>query len=562
MQDHGRSSTLRLRPAWVAVLCAASMLLIVAPSALAAQTTIGPPSVDTDTTSFGHDYDRDAATVTIDDVNLAQTPGMLTDVRYFPGPSGGGGSLAFLAVNPTAGTYAWVGPQIYDDADATAPSGAPTYTSGTVGTYTPAQTVAIPQGDALGVYMSSTGIIPFKFGTGTDQIRQVLSPAQPPDTESSFTRPSSDTRNYSFQGDFDPATQLVVTPAPGNPGTAPAGSQDQLPHLVSFQDAAGTTVPDSLDAQNITLTSAGGTVTDCHGHSTTHPTASGTTGVYSFCLQVDQTVGTDTITASDPGAPSVTNASATVTQTTPQPSQISVTVSPGSVTADGASQATVTAHLTDPSGDDFSGDAVTFSSSPAGGPTISPSSATVGSGNVATTTLTASKTLGTYTITARDTASGVTGSGQLVQTAVPAPSAPQGGGTPTPPPTPGSKPAPAPQIKAKPVTLTYKYRTAQHKTVTGHAKLTSCRATFTGKGKKRHQTGTSCRLTLTMLGLKAPHGSHARLNHSGATVGTGTARGSAVSLAISRPSLKGGNYTLLVHERRKTKRTVLQVHID
>jgi hypothetical protein len=145
---------------------------------------------------------------------------------------------------------------------------------------------------------------------------------------------------------------------------------------------------------------------------------------------------------------------------------------------------------------------------------------------------------------------------------VPAPAVPQGGGAPTPPPTSGSKLAPAPQTKAKPVTLTYKYLTAQHKTITGHAKLTSCRATFAGKGKKRHETGTSCRLTLTMPGLKAPHGSHARLNHSGATVGTGTARGSSVSLTISRPSLKGGNYTLLVHERRKTKRTVLQLHID
>jgi hypothetical protein len=145
---------------------------------------------------------------------------------------------------------------------------------------------------------------------------------------------------------------------------------------------------------------------------------------------------------------------------------------------------------------------------------------------------------------------------------VPALSAPQGGGAPTPPPTSGSRPAPAPQTKAKPVTLTYKYLTARHKTVTGHAKLTRCRATFTGKGKKRHQTGTSCRLTLTMPGLNAPHGSHARLNHSGATVGTGMPPGSAVSLTISRPSLKGGNYTLLLHERRKTKRTVLQVHID
>ena len=561
MHDHGRSSTfrLRLRPRWVAVLFAASMFLIVGPSALAAQTTIGPPSVDTDTGS-GHDYDRDAATVTIDDVGLAQTPGVLTDVRYFPGPAGGGGSLAFLAVNPTAGTYDWVGPQIYDDTDSAAPGGAPTYTSGAVGTYTPAQTVAIPQGDALGVYMSSMGIIPFAFGTGTDQILQVGSLSQPPDTQSSFRRPSTDTRNYSFQGDFDPATQLVVTPAPGNPGTAPAGSQDQLPYLVSFQDAAGTTVPDSLDAQNITLASAGGTVTDCQGHSIAHPTASGTAGLYSFCLQVDQTIRTDTITASDPGAPSVTNASATVTQTTPQPSHISVTVSPGSTTADGASQATVTAHLTDPSGDDFSSDTVTFSASPAGGLTISPSSATVGPGNVATTTLTASKTPGTYTITSRDTASGVTGSAQLLQTAVPTPSAPHGG-APNPPPTSESKPAPAPQTKAKPITLTYTYLTAPHKTVTGHAKLVNCRATFTGKGNKRHQTGTSCRLTLTMRGLTAPHGSHARLNYSGATVGTGTARGSSVSLTITRPTLRGGNYTLLVHERRKTKRTVLQVHM-
>jgi hypothetical protein len=35
-----------------------------------------------------------------------------------------------------------------------------------------------------------------------------------------------------------------------------------------------------------------------------------------------------------------------------------------------------------------------------------------------------------------------------------------------------------------------------------------------------------------------------------------------VSLTITRTSLKGGSYTLLVYEGRKTRRTVLQVHIN
>jgi hypothetical protein len=567
MQRMVNTLTGRLRLRWLIVVSAAAALVAVSPAvALAAQTTIGPPSAS----PTSHvDYDQDANTVTLDPANVAQVPGVLTDVRYFAGPdrSMGGGNLAFVAVNQSRRSFDWVGDQI---ADSTASAGPLTYTPNAQNTYTPAQTVAIPQGDALGVYQASEGIIPFD-NTGTDDIVQELLRSGPaPATGDSFSQSLQNPRDYAFQGDFDPATQLVVDPAPGNAGTAPAGSLDQLQYLVSFQDASGTVVPDTADAPNIDISSTfstsstGATITDCHGNPITHPSTSATAGVYSFCVQVSDSVGTDTIDASDPGASSVTSGGASVTQSTPQPSQLSVAITPASLQADGSAQATVTAHLTDASGDAFPGRTVTFTS-PAQGPTISSATSATDSANDATATLTASSTPGTYTITAADATAGITGSAQLTQTALPTPPpapTPTGGGTAPPTTHPvGSAPTRTSTKPRTPTVVTYTYPVARHRAATASAKLTGCKTIYAGRGKKRHPTGTSCRLALTIKGLKVPKGSRARLTRSGAVVGTGRTRGTAVTLTVVLSRMKSGKYTLAVSERHATHKVTLQVHV-
>jgi hypothetical protein len=109
--------------------------------------------------------------------------------------------------------------------------------------------------------------------------------------------------------------------------------------------------------------------------------------------------------------------------------------------------------------------------------------------------------------------------------------------------------------------ITYTYLPAHHRNVTSSAKLTGCKTTYAGTGKKRHRTGTTCRLALTIKGLKAPKGSHARLTRSGTAVGTGTARGTAVALTVATSRLKSGRYTLAVVERHAPQKVTLQVHV-
>lgn len=554
MLGRGYMCARRRRPHRVMALSTTLTFVALAPAALAAQTTIGPPAVDTAAPA----YDRDVNVITIDETNVAHVPGILTDVRFYPGSAGDTGDLAFLAINPFTGTFDWVGPQIED---APGSNGAPTYAQGAVNTYTPAQTVAIPQGDALGVYQSSSGIIPYDYGTGSDAIYQEreTAGASAPAAGTRFTGRYVEPRNYAFQGDFDPATQLVLSPAAGNGGSAPAGSLDQLRYLVSFEDASGVLVPDSLDATNIAISTTDGAVTDCHGNPATNPAISAAAGVYAFCVQVGHDVGTNTITVSDQGASGVANGTFSLTQTRPQPSNVDISITPNSLVADGSAHATVTARLTDASGDDFSGDPVTFTSSSAAGPSISPASTTADSVNQATATLTASRTAGTYTIFAQETASGVSASAQVVETVVSGP-------TPTPTPTPRPTPTPTPKPKAThPGTptksITYQYRTGRHTTIRSTEKLTNCRATYAGAGLKRHRTGTSCRLALVIRGMNAPRASRARLTRSGTTVGTGQAHGTSVTLTIISSRLKTGTCTLIIVKRRMTEKVTLQVRM-
>jgi hypothetical protein len=331
-------------------------------------------------------------------------------------------------------------------------------------------------------------------------------------------------------------------------------------------------VPDNADARNIAISSSGGTVTDCHGNPLTHPSISTTAGVYSFCVQVSDTVGADAVSVSDPGASSVASGGATVTQSAPQPSQVTVTISPSSLLADGSAQTTATAHLTDASGDAFVGRTVTFTASPAEGPTISGATSTTNSANEAVATLTASRTAGTYTITATDTAAGVTGSAEVTQTAPPAPTPTQSptptpsptgsGSTPTTTPGPlGSATTPTSTQPRTPTAISYTYFTVHHRAITASAKLTGCKTTYAGKGKKRHRTGSSCRLALTIKSLKVPRGSRARLARSGRLVGTGSTHRTTVTLIVVPSRIKSGKYTLVMNERHTTQKVTLRVHV-
>ena len=72
----------------------------------------------------------------------------------------------------------------------------------------------------------------------------------------------------------DIALSRAETRVPAYRYTSPAGSLDQLRYLVSFEDASGALVPDSLDATNIAISTTDGAVTDCHGNPVTNPAIS------------------------------------------------------------------------------------------------------------------------------------------------------------------------------------------------------------------------------------------------------------------------------------------------
>ncbi len=192
-----------------------------------------------------------------------------------------------------------------------------------------------------------------------------------------------------------------------------------------------TLSPASILANGSSTSTATATVTDAQGHSLSGQTVvfsssdpaqqvSSTTsnpdGTYTATITSSKTVGTATITATDTSAPAGTSGQASLTQTSGTPTAVSVTLSPGSIIANGSSTSTVTATVTDAQGHPLSGQTVGFSSTDQGetiGPVTSHGDGTY------TATITSSTTAGFATITATDTSvmPHVSGQASLAQAA-------------------------------------------------------------------------------------------------------------------------------------------------
>jgi Invasin, domain 3 len=135
-------------------------------------------------------------------------------------------------------------------------------------------------------------------------------------------------------------------------------------------------------------------------------------GVYAATITSTTTVGVSTITATDQTAG--ISGSAILTQTAGSTAEISVTLTPSTIPADGVSKTVAAAALTDAEGDPLVGQTVSFSSSDPGQPASIPASET--SPGIYTATITSTTNVGTSTITAADTAAGISASATLTQT--------------------------------------------------------------------------------------------------------------------------------------------------
>jgi adhesin/invasin len=218
--------------------------------------------------------------------------------------------------------------------------------------------------------------------------------------------------------------------------SSPAGHPSDTATLTQRAGAATSVsvalAPASVAANGTSTSTATATVSDANGnrvsgHTVTIATNGGNTvsavtpggnGTYAATITSTTTVGPVTVTATDTTpAPDLT-ATATLTQTAGASSSVAVSIAPGTLPADDSSTATITATLTDANGHALAGQPVSFSSSDShqgiGAVTDN------GDGTYAAT-LTASRTAGTATITAK--AGAQTGSTTLTQNDVTSPTA-------------------------------------------------------------------------------------------------------------------------------------------
>jgi hypothetical protein len=193
---------------------------------------------------------------------------------------------------------------------------------------------------------------------------------------------------------FAPKTSLI------------ANGTDQTTVTATVKDGDGHGVP----GENVSFKSSNpddviGPVTDDHH------------GNYTATLLASTIAGTDTITATDSNASKT--GTAQIAETPGPPTHIKLTLSPPQIPADGSSQTTVTAVVTDQFGNHQAtgGDTIQLASTDSA-ETIGP---VVDHGNGSyTTTITSSTTEGTWTITATDVNHpGISGTASLATTGLP-----------------------------------------------------------------------------------------------------------------------------------------------
>ncbi|MDQ1746552.1 MAG: hypothetical protein QOD07_815, partial [Frankiaceae bacterium] len=128
-------------------------------------------------------------------------------------------------------------------------------------------------------------------------------------------------------------------------------------------------------------------------------------GTYTATLSASPRVGAETVTAHATDGALSADATSSLTNTRGVPAIITLTVDPVSIQADGVTTARATATVTDAHLNVVPGETVGFGTD--GDVSFSPTSTTTDANGVATSTITASKTVGTQQISVTDTAHGL-----------------------------------------------------------------------------------------------------------------------------------------------------------
>jgi adhesin/invasin len=176
---------------------------------------------------------------------------------------------------------------------------------------------------------------------------------------------------------------LTVTPnsIPADNGTSPAAAK------ATVKDANGNLVKN----ETVTFSTSG----DVTFNPVTTPSGGNGDGTYSSTISSSKTADNETIKATTSNGKFGT---ASLTETPGNASGIALKLNPTTIAADGTSTSTATATVTDSNGNGVPNVTVGFGTN--GDTTISPPSATTDSSGKASTTITASKTADTETITA------------------------------------------------------------------------------------------------------------------------------------------------------------------
>ena len=195
------------------------------------------------------------------------------------------------------------------------------------------------------------------------------------------------------------ATRVTVTL---NPSAIVADGQSQTQAAAAVTDRHGRPV----SGETVTFSS-----TD-PGQPSSIPALETRRGIYTARLTSTTTLGTSTITATDQTAG--LTGTATLTQAVGPAVQITVMLTPAVIPADGRSQTTAAATITDSRGHPETQEAVTFSSTDPGEPASIPTSES--SPGTYTATLTSTTSVGQSTITATDGTGGISSAATLTQT--------------------------------------------------------------------------------------------------------------------------------------------------
>jgi hypothetical protein len=232
------------------------------------------------------------------------------------------------------------------------------------------------------------------------------------------------------------AQEVTIAATDSTPATPVSGHSEYPHNLIQTAGPASTVSvslsPSSIVADGMSTSTATAMVTDAHGNPVTGDEVSFSTndegellggfrnnhdGTYSVTITSSTKVHAVTVTAIDFSVlPAVSN-TATLTQTVGPASSIGVSLLPTSIVANGSSTTTATATVTDAEGHRVAGETVSFTGSD---PNLHIGAVHDNGDGTYSASITSSTTVGTPTITATDTETGVFGQATLTQTAGPA----------------------------------------------------------------------------------------------------------------------------------------------